>query len=134
MPGQVFSGTIVHLAGALDPVSRTLQAEVHIPNKEHKLMPGTYAQVKLTATRTQPPIIIPSTALDVHSDGEYVAVVGAGNKIHYTKVEIGRDNGPDVELTTGLKGGETVVLEPTDELREGSKVSPQLKKEDKSKR
>jgi hypothetical protein len=44
--------------------------------------------------------------------------------VHYSKVERGRDYGAEVEVLTGLKGGETVVVYPGDALPDGQQVDP----------
>ncbi|HXE10971.1 MAG TPA: efflux RND transporter periplasmic adaptor subunit, partial [Bryobacteraceae bacterium] len=62
LPGRQFAGTVARTADALDPASRTLLAEVHVPNREGLLLPGMYAHVELTSSRVDPPLLIPSDA------------------------------------------------------------------------
>ncbi len=63
-------------ANALDPSSRTLLVEVHVPNPTSVLLPGMYAQVELRSIRAQPPLLVPSDAMIVRGDGAQIAVVG----------------------------------------------------------
>ncbi len=130
MPGEVFKATIAHVAGALDPQSRTLQIEVHIPNKEGRLLPGMYAQIRLASGRVVLPTLIPSNAIVTRTTGTYVALVDKEHKLHYQKVIIGRDYGPKVEITTGLRPGQMVVLDPSDDINDNDVVDPRAKEKD----
>ena len=76
LPGREFDGPVARTANALDPGSRTLLVEVHVPNPAACLLPGMYAQVELRSMRADPPLLVPSDAMIVRSDGAQVAVVG----------------------------------------------------------
>lgn len=124
MPGREFTGTVARVSGGMDSASRTLKTEVHVPNPDQKLLPGMYAQVKLTARRSAIPMMVPSSALVVRSDGQYVPILDDKNHIHYTKVVLGRDFGAELEITSGLQPGQRVVLDATDDIQEGEVVNP----------
>jgi len=116
-----FIGKVTNVSGGLDPNTRTRQTEIQIDNKDHALLPGMYAEVKLTAVREQPWIRVPGTTLVTNADGQFVVVVRDG-KAHYQPITIGRDFGDQVEIKVGLKGDEVVVVSPNDDLREGETV------------
>ena len=122
-PGRVFPGRIVRTAQALDPQTRTLLTEVHVDNKAGQLMPGMYGEVRVVTARAVPPLLIPGDALVVRSDGPYVAVVGAGNIVHFRKLTVGRDLGTQIEVTGGLNGDERLVTSLSDDIREGVEVT-----------
>jgi RND family efflux transporter MFP subunit len=124
LPGRQFAGTVARTANALDPASRTLLVEVHVPNTTGALFPGMYAQVELTSARTDPPLIIPSNALVIRGNGSQVALVRPDNRIHLQKIEAGRDYGDRLEVMSGLHEGETIVSNPADVLNEGTEVDP----------
>ncbi len=121
MPDKIFEGTVTNIAGALDPSTRTRQTEVRIDNKTHELLPGMYAQVRVTIKRDEEWITVPGTALVPKADGTYVVVV-KDNLAHFNKIEIGRDFGDSVEIKRGLSGGECVVISPPVDLIDGEKV------------
>jgi RND family efflux transporter MFP subunit len=121
-PQQSFTGTVVRTANALDPTSRTLLTEVQMSNQDAKPLPGMYAQVKFVASRATPPWVIPANTLVIRTDGSQVATVGADHRVHYQKVDIGRDYGREVEIVSGLNGAESLTSNPTDELAEGTPV------------
>jgi RND family efflux transporter MFP subunit len=124
-PSKVFHGKVTRTANALDPASRTLLAQIDVPNPDDALRPGMYLLVKFAAVRTAPAIIIPSAALVVRTDGqEAVALLDAHNAVQYRKVQLGRDHGAEVEVKMGLTGGETVIVHPGDVLAEGQNVTP----------
>jgi len=121
---RVFTGRVTRTAGAVDPASRTLLTEVDVPNPDHVLLPGMYAEVKFDMMRESPPLLVPGSALIVRADGQYVAVVGQDNAIQFRKVGLGRDYGKEIEIVSGLEDHETVVSNPNDDVREGAQVEP----------
>jgi RND family efflux transporter MFP subunit len=120
-PERSFVGKVTNVSGALDPDTRTRQTEIQIDNKDHALLPGMYAEIRLSTLREQPWIRVPGTTLVTRTDGVFVVVV-SDNKVHYQPITIGRDFGDEVEVRTGLEGGEKVVVSPNDDLREGEPV------------
>ncbi|MGE5647267.1 MAG: efflux RND transporter periplasmic adaptor subunit [Acidobacteriota bacterium] len=127
LPGKVFRGEVTRTANSLDERTRTLLTEVQVPNARHELLPGMYAQVRLAATRAEPPLVIPADSLMVKSDGSYVVTVPETGAAHYTKVTLGRDYGPIVEVLSGLSGEERVIVNPTDDIKEGEVVTATLR-------
>ena len=123
-PLQQFAGKVTRTANALDPNTRTLLTEVDVPNPQNALQPGMYLQVKFTAVRGVSAVLIPTAALVIRNDGAVVPVLDQQNRVHYHKVDRGRDYGAEVEVLTGLTGGETVVVYPGDALPEGQEVEP----------
>jgi RND family efflux transporter MFP subunit len=124
LPNRVFHGLVARTASALDGASRTLRVEVHVKNPDHALLPGMYGQVKFAITRANAPPLVPGDALLLRSNGTQVAVVGPGNKVHFQKIEVGRDYGRDIEVVSGLSEGQVVIINPADDIREGIVVQP----------
>jgi len=124
LPGRRFPGRVTRTASALDPASRTLLAEVQVPNPTGELMPGMYASVDLNTRRADPPLLVPGDALVVRSEGTVLAVVDPDNVVHYRKIDIGRDFGTTVEVLSGIANGDRVIVNPSDAAKEGAKVKP----------
>ena len=124
LPGRYFTGTVARTANALDPATRTMLVEVHVPNPEDALLPGMYAQVDLSGARAVQPLLDPSDALIVGADGTRVAVVRPDHTVHLQKIDVGRDYGDRLEVTGGLREGDTIIPNPGDLAREGIEVSP----------
>jgi RND family efflux transporter MFP subunit len=124
LPGRRFTGTVARPASALDPASRTLLVEVHVPNPDRALLPGMYARVDLIGARSGARLSIPSEALIARGQGTEVAVVGADHIVHLQKIEVGRDYGDRLEVIAGLREGDMIVPNPSDVVREGLRVEP----------
>ncbi len=125
LPGRVFTGKVARSAVALAQASRTMQAEVDVPNDDGTLRPGLYVQVEIGIPRTAPGITVPAEALIFNGEGLRVAVVGDDQVVHMRDVSIYRDFGTSVELRSGLSGGEAVVLDSPVTLQDGGKVKVQ---------
>jgi RND family efflux transporter MFP subunit len=124
LPGRTSHGSVVRMADSLDPSSRTLLVEVHVPNPDGLLLPGMYAQVKLNSSRNNPPLLIPSDALIVSDAGTQVAVVEPSHRVHLQFIVAGRDYGDHLEVMSGLNDGDTIIANPSDVLHEGAMVEP----------
>lgn len=128
-PGREFSGRITRTSNALDPATRTLLAEMQVQNPHYVLLPGMYAQVRLANAQAAPAILISGDTLVIRSDGPQVAVVREDGRIHYQKVVLGRDFGAQAEVISGLAGGESLVINPGDDIQEGAVVRARIARE-----
>ena len=72
---EPFKGSVTRTAQSLDPSARTLLTEVQVPNPQHRLVPGMYAQVGFESPRRGTPLLIPGEAVMARADGLRVAVV-----------------------------------------------------------
>jgi len=124
LPGRTFRGTVARTANALDPASRTMLVEVDVPNPDGALFPGTYAEVELSGSRPNPPLVVPASAILFRSDGAQVAVVPPDQIVHLQKITVGRDYGDRVEIVQGVSEGTMIVAAPGDAAREGARIVP----------
>jgi RND family efflux transporter MFP subunit len=115
------SGTVVRTAGAIDPVTRTLLTELHIPNRARTLLPGMYAQVQFTVPSTGASLRIPAIALIVRGEGTLVARV-ENDTVQLVPVTLGRDFGTSLEVLDGVKAGDALVVNPPESLSDGLRV------------
>ena len=122
LPGQTFNAKVTKTANSLDAASRTLLTEIQFRNPGEKVLPGMYGEVKFTLHRAKPPLLIPSDAILSGKAGMQVALIRKNQTVHYQNVDLGRDNGAKIEVLTGLQLGDRIVMNPTDEVREGVKV------------
>jgi RND family efflux transporter MFP subunit len=123
LPDQPFPGKVTRIASALVPGTRTLLAEIDVPNPEGLLSPGLYCTVELHIPRKTPGLIVPADAIVFGPNGLHVAVVKNG-KVHLQKVTVARDFGTTVEVRDGVAAGDSVVLNPMVNLAEGDHVRP----------
>jgi RND family efflux transporter MFP subunit len=121
IPGRDFPGKVTRIADALQPGSRTLLTEIDVPNPDRVLSPGIYCNVELKIPRRTPSLIVPSEAIVFNRDGLNVTVVENG-VAHIRRVTVVRDFGTTVEVSTGVKDGDQVILNPPVDLTDGHKV------------
>lgn len=129
-PGRVFEGKVTRTTSSLDPNSRTMLVEVQVANRDGKLLPGMYAEVRFHSHRDSPPLLVPGDSLIATNAGIQIAVLkdapDGARQIHLQPVKVGRDFGAETEIIAGLEGTETVVVNPGDEVREGAMVKAEI--------
>jgi RND family efflux transporter MFP subunit len=121
-PNKTYPGHIARMSQALDAASRTMRTEVDLPNPGYQLSPGRYTQVSLSIPQSKPVLLLPNTVLVIDADGTRVVAVQPDQTLHYKKVVLGRDNGEEVALLSGVAPDDVLVTNPTDSLKEGQKV------------
>lgn len=121
LPGQEFRGKIIRSSNSLNQQTRTLLLEVQIQDPELRLRPGMFASVQLHFNVQNPGILISGDSVIPRAQGQFVAVVD-NNVVHLQQVHIGRDLGTVVYVTTGLRNGDQIVVNPTDSVQEGVHV------------
>jgi RND family efflux transporter MFP subunit len=122
LPSRDFPGKVMRIADALQPVTRTLLTEIDVPNPDHALSPGVYCNVELKIPRKTPSLVPPSEAIIFNAKGLSVAVVEDGTA-HVHNINVVRDFGTTVEVNSGVKDGDQVILTPPVDLADGQKVS-----------
>lgn len=122
-PSRVFQGKVARTSVALDPATRTLRTEIHIANNDRALAPGMYSDVQFAVSRGERPILVPTSAVLSGSEGPHVLLVDRSKRIHHQSVSLGDDLGNEIEITKGLKPGESIVVNPQDSLKTGTLVA-----------
>ena len=121
IPNRTFPGKVTRIADALQPGSRTLLTEVDIPNPDATLTSGIYCTVELHIPRKTPSFKISADAVIFNQGGLQVAVVENG-VVHLRKIGVVRDLGREVEVNSGVKRGDQVILNPAVDLVDGARV------------
>jgi multidrug efflux system membrane fusion protein len=121
-PGQKFLGTVARTADAIDPGTRTLLTEVDVPNKDGKLLPGSFGQVHFATGTNVPRITIPVNTMMFRAEGPRVAVVDKDGKVWFHPITIGRDFGATLEILGGIDKNDQIIINPSDSLEEGQQV------------
>jgi RND family efflux transporter MFP subunit len=122
LPDRSFPGKVTRIADALQPGSRTLLTEVDIPNPDATLTSGIYCTVELHIPRKTASFKISADAVIFNAGGVQVAVVENG-VVHLRKINVARDLGREVEVDSGVKRGDQVILNPSVDLAEGARVT-----------
>ena len=122
-PGQRFSADIARTADSIDPNTRTLLTEVDVPNKNGRLLPGSFGEVHFAVGSNVDKVTVPVNAMLFRAQGAQVAVVGSDNKVQLRHITIGRDYGTNLEILGGVNANETIIVNPPDSLEEGQRVN-----------
>jgi RND family efflux transporter MFP subunit len=122
-PGQKFGGKVARTAEAIDPATRTLLTEVDVPNKDGRLLPGSFGEVHFAVGSGVNKITIPINAMLFRAEGPRVAVIGPDNRVQLRPITIGRDYGTTLEVLVGITSGDQIVINPSDSLEDGQPVN-----------
>jgi membrane fusion protein, multidrug efflux system len=122
-PGQRFKARVARTADAIDLNTRTLLTEVDVPNRDGKLLPGSFGEVHFAVGSNVNKVTVPVNALLFRAQGPQVAVVGPDNKIQLRQISIGKDYGTSLEIIVGVSTGDQVVINPPDSLEAGQQVN-----------
>jgi RND family efflux transporter MFP subunit len=122
---RTFPATVATTARAINVSSRTLLVELHAPNPDETLPPGSYTEVHFKLGAASNTVLIPTSALLFRQNGLEVAVLGPDNKIQLKRVIPGRNLGTEIEIASGLAMSDRVVDTPPDSLAAGDVVHPQ---------
>jgi membrane fusion protein, multidrug efflux system len=121
-PRETFQGQVYFLAPQVDPNTRTLLIKARLPNTEHKLKPGMFANLALTLTLREDAIVIPESALMTVGERTLVYVITSDDTAQMRPVTVGVRMPNLVEITQGLQAGERVVAEGVQKVRPGGPV------------
>ncbi len=124
LPDQTLAGSVVRLSPGFDPLTRTLEAEVHLPNSDGKLRPGMYGRARIQVGLHKNTLTVPESAVQLSGNQRFLFVITDG-KAQRRAVTIGVDGGTFLEVRTGLQPEEQVVVAGSDALADGSAVRTQ---------
>jgi membrane fusion protein, multidrug efflux system len=121
-PNRTFDATVEASSQSVDVASGTTRMQLGLDNARGELMPGGYANVRMSLQRDAVPLHIPASALIFNQNGLRVATVDASDKVLFKTVTIARDLGKDIELGSGLAPEDRVIMAPPDGLADGDQV------------
>lgn len=121
-PDDSFPCTVARFAKALDPVSRTMLTELHIDNKEGKILAGLFTDVTFEFTPETPYYTVPMRAVIIRAGEPQVAVIDEKNVVHLKTVKIGVDYGKEMQIIGGIEPNDRIVINPTENIQDGVSV------------
>jgi RND family efflux transporter MFP subunit len=121
-PDKVFFGKVIHIAPFANPASRAFRAELKVANPEQELKAGMFAKVKLITSQHKDTLIIPAKAV-IREGGEDFVFVVEGSKAKMHSIKIGLKEEEQVEVISGLKEGDKVIIEGHYGLTSGRRVN-----------
>jgi len=120
-PDRKFQGKLVRTASAINVTTRTLLVEIEVDNFSGTLLTGSYAEVHLKIPTQASTLLLPVNALLFRTEGLRVGVVKDG-KVVLAAVTPGRDFGNQIEIVSGLKPEDQVIINPPDSIVSGQQV------------
>jgi len=124
--GQRFAGRVTRFTASLDVSTRTEQVEIDVPNDKLHLNPGMYADVTLQVQKRSDALMVPVQAINRSTNKSSVLVVGENNRVQEREVRTGLEDPSSVEVISGLKEGDRVIVANLGSFRPGELVDPRL--------
>jgi membrane fusion protein (multidrug efflux system) len=120
-PDDRFAGTISYVAPEVSPETHTIHLKARIPNADGRLRPGQFAIVRTVLAVHESATLVPEEAIVSEGAGTCVYLVDGGRAVR-REVDLGVRQRDRVEITSGLAGGETVIVSGQMRLRDGMAV------------
>jgi multidrug efflux system membrane fusion protein len=115
------SGSLKFISNEIDTTTGSIKLKALFDNPDEKLYPNQFVNVKLTTDTLHNAVVVPSAAVQLSTDGEFLYVVKDA-KVTRRSIKVGPVMGEQTVVTQGVQPGEQVVTRGIDHLREGSKV------------
>jgi len=121
-PGVPFAATVTRVSPVVDSTSRTKEIRLSFDRADPRINAGMYARVRLNTTSYLDRLTVSENAIQSDSTGDYAFVVSADSAVSRRKVDLGVTVDGVVEVKSGLKEGDVVVVEGASVLTDGAKV------------
>jgi len=119
---KLATGTLLTIDNQIDPTTGTVRLKATFPNTNNELFPNQFVNARLIIEVKHGAIIVPAPAIQQGPQGTFVYVVKEDQTAALRPVTVGITQEGNASITTGLSGGELVVVDGADRLRDGSKV------------
>ncbi|HTK81828.1 MAG TPA: efflux RND transporter periplasmic adaptor subunit [Bacteroidota bacterium] len=123
-PQKEFTGTITRYSQAIDLSTRTMAVEIDIPNTDHQLKPGMFANVTVIVNEKPNALTVPTTSLLKDDKGSFIYVVDS-SKARRRNITLGVEQNGRTEIVSGIRGGEKLVTTGQQFVRDGGQVTIQ---------
>ncbi|HTY08761.1 MAG TPA: efflux RND transporter periplasmic adaptor subunit [Candidatus Edwardsbacteria bacterium] len=120
-PGQAFDGSVSRISPTVDYLSRTVKAEIALPNPALKLRPGMYGRATVRTSHHSGAVVVPTTAVLERESGTLVFVV-SGGKAAVRPVTVALDLGETSAIKAGLSFGDKLIVAGQHTVADGSPV------------
>ena len=128
-PAQEFNGVIREVNPSFDPLTRSITQKVVLSNRGAKLMPGMFGEVAMAIGGKEDALVVPQEAIVTQGGQNGVFVVMKDKTVQFKPVETGLSADGQVEVVTGVKEGDLVVVMGQNRLRDGQEVAVERRTE-----
>jgi multidrug efflux system membrane fusion protein len=115
-------GALVTTDNQIDVATGTVKLKAQFPNKEAKLFPNQFVNVRMVVDTRRDVVVVPSAAVQRGTQGTLVYVVREDSTVALRTVGVGPTEGQLTAIESGLQAGERVITDGVDRIREGAKV------------
>ncbi len=123
---RTFQGTVARFADRLDTDTRTMHVEVDVKNPNLELVPGMYADASLVLDEAKNTVVAPLQAIDRADSAAHALVIRPDGRLEQRDLTLGLETDDRVEVKSGLKLGDEVVVGSRAQLKPGALVVPKL--------
>jgi multidrug efflux system membrane fusion protein len=123
---QLASGTLLTLDDEIDQTTRTVKLKASFPNEDTALLPNQSINTRLLVDRMHDAVLIPALGVHRNTEGTFVYVVKPDQTLATRSVTVAATQGDTSAISQGLNPGELVVLDGTEKLHQGTRVSMRL--------
>jgi len=120
-PGVAFEGTVADIDSRVDPDTRAVTVRALLPNPDGRLRAGMLLRVAVRLPQRQA-LVLPEIAVQQEGSQASVFRVGAGDTVALVPVTLGSRDAGKVEVASGLKAGDRIVVEGIVKLHDGSSI------------
>jgi RND family efflux transporter MFP subunit len=124
--GRTFQGRVARFSDDIRQSTRTMDTEVDVPNAALTLIPGMYAEVNLRIDERHGALAVPLDAVDRGASSTRAFTVSPSGALHIVPVTLGLEDDRLVEVRSGLRDGDVVVVGRRAGLKEGQQVQTKL--------
>ena len=121
---QDFVSKVSRFADSLDRQTRTMETQIDFDNRDGRLIPGMYAETRLSLREKKDALTIPLEAVTRNGDDATVFSVNSQNIIEERHVKLGLEDSVRVEVLSGLTDKDRVVIGNRSQFRDGQKIQP----------
>jgi multidrug efflux system membrane fusion protein len=121
---RLAEGVLLTIDNQVDAATGTVKLKAQFPNTDHALFPNQFVNIRMLLDTLRGATVVPGTAIQRGAQGLFVYVVRQDNTVTVRKVKTGPAEGDVTVIEDGVVGGETVVVDGIDRLREGARVEP----------
>ena len=123
--GTPYTGHLQLIDNQVDAKSGTVRVRAVFDNADGALIPGQFARIRMGQARNTQAVLINERAVGTDQNKKFVMVVAEGNKAEYREVTLGAPVDGLRVVTSGLKAGETIVVNGLQRVRPGAVLAPQ---------
>ncbi|HEV2677567.1 MAG TPA: efflux RND transporter periplasmic adaptor subunit [Aliidongia sp.] len=120
---QVAAGTLQTIDNAIDTTTGTVKLRAQFANDDNALFPQQFVNAQLLVQTVKGAIAAPVAAVQQGAPGAFIYLVKPDNTVAVQLVKTGISDSGMIQITDGLKAGDQVVVDGSDRLRDGAKIT-----------